>query len=84
MSLEALATYLADFPYRACPPLGWWQMWGGGHSLDDTMQEMRMAAGQLPEDEFVALMTAIKSRWHSVHERGDDDGGGDGGQPTAE
>ena len=42
------------------------------------------AAAQLIDDEFLVLMKAIKSRWDSVHEPGDNDGGGDGGQPRAE
>jgi hypothetical protein len=48
------------------------------------MQELRIAASELSDDEFLALMKAIKSRWHSVHERGDDGDDGGGGQPTAE
>ena len=44
---------------------------------------MLSAAGQmLTDDEHLALMKAIKSRWASDHERGQD-GGGDGGQPMA-
>jgi hypothetical protein len=84
MSFEDLCVFLADFPYKACPRFGIWQMWNGGHALDDTMQEMRTAAAQLIDDEFLVLMKAIKSRWDSVHEPGDNDGGGDGGQPRAE
>ncbi len=85
VSFEDLCVFLADFPYKACPPFGIWQLWGGGHALDGTMQEMRIAAGQLlTDDEFVALMTAIKSRWHAGHQPGDDHRGGNGGQPAAE
>jgi len=44
-----------------------------------------MAAEQiLTDDEYVAVIRAIKNRRVSVHELGDDDGGGDGGQSTAE
>jgi hypothetical protein len=84
ITFEDLCVFLADFPYKPCPPLGIWQMWGGGHALDDTKQEMHIATAQLPDDEYLALMKAIKSRWHSVQEPGDDGGGGDGGQPRAE
>ncbi len=73
LSFDALCAFLADFPYRPCPPFGWWQVWGGGHALDGTMQELRIAASELSDDEFLALMKAIRSRWASVGERGDDD-----------
>jgi hypothetical protein len=51
--------------------------------LDDTKQEMLMAAAQLPNDEYLAVIRAIKNRPVPVHEAGEDDGG-DGGEPTAE
>ena len=84
ITFETLCVFLADFTYEPCPPLGIWQMWGGGHALDDTKQEMHIATAQLPDDEFLALMKAVESRWHSVHERGDGDDDGDGCQATAE
>jgi hypothetical protein len=84
LSFDALCAFLADFPYQSCPPFGWWQMWGGGHALDGTMQEMHNATAQLPDDEYLALIKAFKSRRVSVHERGDDAGGHDGGQGAAE
>ena len=60
-------------------------MWAGPHALDDTMQEMRIAAAQLTDDEFLALMPAIKDRWHSTRKLRDADlGRGDDEQPTAE
>jgi hypothetical protein len=63
ITLETLATFLASYPYKPCPPFGIWQMWGGGHALDGTMQEVHIAASRLSDDEFLALMKAIKSRW---------------------
>lgn len=84
VSFGDLATFLATFPYKACPPLGWWQLWGEGHALDDTTQEMHIATAQLTDDEYLALIKAFKSRRASVHEPGDDIGGHDGGQPAAE
>ncbi len=84
LSFEALCAFLATFPYRSCPRFGIWQMWGGGHALDNTMQEMRMATEEmLTDDEYVAVIRAIKNRPVLVHEPRDL-GGGDGGQPTAE
>jgi hypothetical protein len=50
--------------------------------LDDTKQEMLMAAAQLP-NVYLAVIRAIKNRPVPVHEAGEDDGG-DGGEPTAE
>jgi hypothetical protein len=85
VSFEDLCVFLADFPYKACPRFGIWQMWAGPHALDDTTQELHIATVQLPDDEFVALMTAIKSRWASERELRDADlGRGDGGQAAVE
>jgi hypothetical protein len=62
MSFEDLCTFLAKFPYKACDPLGWWQMWAGPGALDDSIQEMRIAAGNvLTDDEYLAVIVAIKS-----------------------
>jgi hypothetical protein len=85
ITFETLCTFLADFIYKPSPPFGIWQMWGGGHVLDDTAQEMLGAAETLlTDDEFLALIRAIKSQRVLVHERGDDAGGHDGGQGAAE
>jgi hypothetical protein len=85
ITFETLCTFLADFAYEPCPRFGLWQMYAGPHALDNTVQEMLGSAEQmLTDDEFLALIRAIKSRWHSVHEPGDDIGGHDGGQPAAE
>jgi hypothetical protein len=83
VSLEALCAYLASFPYKSCPRFGIWQMWAGPHALDDTTQEMLMVTAQLPNDDYLAIIRAIKNRPVPVHELGDDDGR-DGGPPTAE
>jgi hypothetical protein len=83
VSLESVCNFLANFPYKPCLRFGIWQMWAGGHELDDTKQEMLMAAAQLPNDEYLAVIRAIKNRPVPVHEAGEDDGG-DGGEPTAE
>jgi hypothetical protein len=57
-------------------------MWAGPHALENTVQEMLCTAEQLlTDDEYVAVIRAIKSRRVTVHELGD---GGDGGQLTAE
>jgi hypothetical protein len=37
-------------------------MWAGPHALDDTMQEMRIAAAQLTDDEFLVSRQADKPR----------------------
>jgi hypothetical protein len=59
-------------------------MWAGPHALENAVQERLGTAEQLlTDDEYAAVIRAIKSRRVSVHELGDDDGGGDGGQPTA-
>src|ERR1039458_187427 len=76
MTLETLCTFLASYPYRACPPFGWWRMWAGPHALEDTVQEMLGAAGRLLTDvEYVALIRAIKHRPVPVRAPGEDDDG---------
>jgi hypothetical protein len=87
ITFEDLATFVADFTYKPCPPLGIWQMWGGGHALDDTVQEMLGTAETLlSDDEYLALMKAIKSRWAAASKLRDlgGRGKGNGGQPAAE
>jgi hypothetical protein len=62
MSFENPCSFLANFPYRACAPLGWWQMWAGPGALDDSIQEVRIPAGNLlNEDEYVAVIGLSKS-----------------------
>jgi hypothetical protein len=85
ITFEALCAYLATFPYRSCPRFGIWQMWAGPGALDNSTQELRIAALHLlTDDEYLAVIEAIKNRQVSVHETRDVDHGDDGEQPTTE